>query len=379
MTYSKYLPVNWIDGMRINKDHFIASEYSLIDMIQRTAALGINAFNYGLLAPIENDARSLKITTEIDAREILHVRLNTCQAVTRGGIFIDIYHESGDRSNLNIAIPEASLDLSKTGEEQHYLVLTVDPFKRVPAGTADAEENPPRNPYTIPEYKLDLVPVTNVTPKIGNNFLVIGFVKITEKKPHLSESYIPPCAQVRSHPTLIDLHDRIDHFLVTLEKNSLEIINKVHTKRQKSTLSATVLNFNEHLLLALTRHVSEHKWIFIHQPPVFMLESLSRLARLIMNITDSYPDEYREEMINYYSDWCNLKQGEYEEILKKALNLSYIHENIKESIIPLIQFMDKFSLLYNTLIGLEYIGKPRELGVYIKEEIKTKRPLFTDD
>jgi hypothetical protein len=98
-----------------------------------------------------------------------------------------------------------------------------------------------------------------------------------------------------------------------------------------------------------------------------------------MNVTDSFPDEYREEMINYYSDWCNLKQGEFEEILKKALAFEYVHENIKETIIPLLKFMDMMSLLYKTLVGLEYIGKPRELGVYIKEEVKTKRPLFTDD
>jgi uncharacterized protein YbgA (DUF1722 family) len=380
MTYIKYHPVNWIDGMRINKDHFIASENALSDKIHRAAGYSLNDINYGILPPFSGIESSLKITTEIDARDILHVRLNTCQAITRGGIFIDIHQASGDQASFNLPILEASVDLQNPQFDNYYLVLTVDPFKRVPAGEADPEENPPRNPFAIPEYKLNLIPPVNInTYQIGVHFLVIGHLKIVEKKAQLTDEYIPPCSQVRSHPALIDLHDRITNFLIMMEKNTLEVIGKIHLKRQKSTLSATVLDFNENLLVFLSHQVSEHKWILIHQPPVYMLESISRFSRLMMNLTESYPHEYKEEMINYYSDWCNLRQGEFEEMLTRALNAVYVHENIKETIIPLLKFMEVISFLYKTLSGLEYIGKPKELGVYIKEEIKTKRPLFTED
>jgi hypothetical protein len=380
MTYLKYHPVNWIDGMRINKDHFIASENALLERIQSAAGYSINNFNYGILPPYDDTETSLKITTEVDARNLLHARLNTCQAITRGGILIDILNVSGDHSEYSLPIIETTLDIQKPEFDSYFLVLTIDPFKRVPSGEADPDENPPRNPFISPEYKLNLIPTANIsTSKLGQHFLVIGLLNVTDNKVQLTEGYIPPCSNVRSHPALIDLHDQITNFLVNLEKGILEIIRKIHTKRQKSTLSGSVLDFNEKLLICLSKQIPEQKWILINCPPVFMLESLTHLARLIMNITESYSHENKEEMINYFSDWCNLRQGEFEEILLKSMNVRYIHENIQETIAPLLKFMKIISFLYETLRGLEYIGKPKELGVYIKEEVKTKRTFFAED
>lgn len=380
MTYLKYHPVNWIDGMRINKDHFIASENALLERIQWGAGSSINNFNYGILPPFDDGETSLKITTEVDARNILHARLNSCKAITRGGILIDILHVSGDHSEYNLPIIETTMDMQKPEFDSYFLVLTVDPFNRVPSGEADPDENPPRNPFVSPEYKLNLIPTVNIsTSKLGQHFLVIGIINIVENKAQLTEGYIPPCSNVRSHPALIDLHDQITNFLVNLEKGDLEIIRKIHTKRQKSTLSGSVLDFNEKLLVFLSKQIPEHKWILINMPPVFMLESLAHLARLIMNITESYSHEDKEEMINYFSDWCNLRQGEFEEMLMKTMNIKYIHENIQETIKPTLNFMKVISFLYETLRNLEYIGKPKELGVYIKEEVKTKRTFFAED
>jgi len=380
MTYSKYLPVNWIDGMRINKDHFIASENALAEQIQWAAGYTLSSINYGLLPPFEDMEDSLKITSEVDAKDIFHVRLNTCKAVTRGGIFIDIYQRSGDRAGLDLSLAEAILDLQKPASDSYYLVLTVDPFKRVPTGEANPDENPPRNPYVIPEYSLNLVVADSAdTSKLGRHYLVIGILKIADKKPQFVENYIPPCSQVRSHPALIDLHNQITNFLVNLERNSLEIISKIHTKRQKSTLSASVLDFNEKLLISLSRLIPEHKWIHLYLPPVYMLESIAHLARLIMNVTESCSHENKEEMINYFSDWCNLRQGEFEEMLMNAMNARYIHEDIRETIAPMLKFIEVITFLYDTLRGLEYIGKPKELGVYIKEEVKPKRTFFAED
>jgi len=380
MTYFKYHPVNWIDGMRINKDHFIASENALLERIQWAAGFAINNFNYGILPPYDDTETSLKITTEVDARNILHARLNSCKAITRGGIVIDILHVSGDHSEFNLPVIETTLDLQKSEFDSYFLVLTVDPFKRVPSGEANPDENPPRNPFVSSEYKLNLVPANNInTSRLGQHFLVIGFLTVVDNIARLAEGYIPPCSHVRSHTALIDLHDQITNFLVNLEKGALEIIRKIHTKRQKSTLSGSVLDFNEKLLIFLSKQITEHKWTLMQMPPVYMLESLAHLARLILNITESYSHENKEEMINYFSDWCNLRQGEFEEILMKSMNVRYIHENMQDTITPLLKFMKIISFLYETLRGLEYIGKPKELGVYIKEEVKTKRNFFAED
>ena len=42
--------VNWTDGMKLNKDHFIEHENWVLDGIRNTASLRLTEFNYGLLS-----------------------------------------------------------------------------------------------------------------------------------------------------------------------------------------------------------------------------------------------------------------------------------------------------------------------------------------
>jgi hypothetical protein len=43
------LPVNWMDGMKVNKEHFIATDNHVTRQIKSIYSSFINPFNYGLL------------------------------------------------------------------------------------------------------------------------------------------------------------------------------------------------------------------------------------------------------------------------------------------------------------------------------------------
>ena len=57
----QYRLTNWVDGMKIRKEHFVNSENALVDAVRDTAALSLNNFNFGLLSPAVGDKNLLKL------------------------------------------------------------------------------------------------------------------------------------------------------------------------------------------------------------------------------------------------------------------------------------------------------------------------------
>jgi predicted component of type VI protein secretion system len=47
--YRKHFPVNWIDGMKINKNHFIDQDNAWSDSLQEMSSLNVSPIQYGIL------------------------------------------------------------------------------------------------------------------------------------------------------------------------------------------------------------------------------------------------------------------------------------------------------------------------------------------
>lgn len=74
----KYFSVNWVDGMKITKDHFIGMENALLDNIRDSYALTLKDFNYGLLPAVSSDKLSLDLEILKRGGESLLIKLNSC-------------------------------------------------------------------------------------------------------------------------------------------------------------------------------------------------------------------------------------------------------------------------------------------------------------
>ena len=44
----KYHPNNWVDGMKVSKDHFKEEALAFIDLIRDSMNIRLNDFNFGL-------------------------------------------------------------------------------------------------------------------------------------------------------------------------------------------------------------------------------------------------------------------------------------------------------------------------------------------
>ena len=370
----KYNHVNWVDGMKINKNHFIGLENAIRDQIKDTHGCWLNDKNYGLLPSSNDPDDSLKIVMTIDNQKTLRVRIFKCRALTPGGARIEIVEGGPDLQGFSVPFPENTFALSANGNETIvYVALSVDPFARIPLGNANPAEEPPRYPFVTAGYQVHIIPEEQLIKKeIGPCFLLIGMIRIADQKPELIREYIPPCTTVQSAAILIRIHAETDKFFGQLELDLLKILNKISEKEQTNVLARVVAHLSENMLYFLSTGILEFRWKIIDQPPLFMFEFIARLARVIKNTIDSNSGEAKEELLNYFTDWCNLKQGDFEKTLLNAINFQYDHSNSYSTVLVMMKFTDVIATLFNKLSILEYIGKKKDTNIFVKEQTGKK-------
>jgi hypothetical protein len=370
----KYNHVNWVDGMKINKNHFVSIENVGIDMIKDAIACGLNEYNYGLLPSYNEKGSPLKIVMTIDNQKTLRVKIFECRAITPGGARIEIIENGSDVQGFVVPFPENSYELTESNEDRIlFVALAVDPFSRVPFGNADPSEEPPRYPFSLPAYRVHIIPETQLTnQEMGPCFLLIGKIKIADQRPELIKEYIPPCATVQSFNMLVRAHAEFDKFFGQMELDVLKILNKINEKEQSNVLARVVAHLSENMLYFLSTGILEFRWKIINQPPLFMFEYIARLARLIKNTIDSNAGEAKEDLLNYFTDWCNLKQGEFEKTLINTVNFQYDHSNSYNTLVSMMNFTDVIATLFNKLSILEYIGKKKDTNIFVKEQTGKK-------
>ncbi len=368
---SYYLPVNWVDGMKVNKNHFIEEQHARVQAQTLAAGVHVNNINYGLLPAIASNHVPLKMYINYDNQQQVTVNLISCRAVTPGGYVINI-EQADNNESLSEKIDGLSVPFEelKIKSEIYYIILAVNPYKRIPTGNASEEEIPARIPYTLPQYNLSLLSQEEFQyKKIGLYHLVIGKFFIKEQNIQVDENYIPACVTSNSHPDLIDIFAGMEAFISKMEMYCTQILQKIIQKKQQNELAQIVQRICENLLQYTNTHAMIYRWSMLHQPPLHMLSVIASMARVLKNSLDQYLGSGKEELINYFMEWCDLKQGELENLITNLTNHKYVHENINDTVELTASFTKSISTLFHNLSRLEYIGKKKEANIFVKEEV----------
>jgi hypothetical protein len=212
----KHFPVNWIDGMKINKKHFIDLQDNMEDLLRDTRTMGINYLNYGLLStPL---TRPFQYSISIDAHKELSVTIKFLKAVTPGGGRIEITDYTGEFAER---IELKDFDFR---ENNYFLLLNINPFQRIPSGEQNMEEVPPRFPNALPYCFLTSVLETEVTQNnIGALQFPLAKFRTTADSYEILTDYIPPCLMVNSHPSLLMLFENYETFFKQMEFNAVQV------------------------------------------------------------------------------------------------------------------------------------------------------------
>ncbi|HTN45463.1 MAG TPA: hypothetical protein VL098_03890 [Flavipsychrobacter sp.] len=363
----KYFPVNWIDGMKINKNHFIAQDNAWNNALADTAALNLSPVHFGVLPASVAGEDNFSVSISVDNQGTLRASVRSCQAVTSGGVRISL--PSSAESNSD-GVPAASFDFKVSGSEAVYwIVLTANPFERIPAGSPDVSEDPPRYPNVIPSYKLQVISASQYGQFAGNPYaLTVGKVRVNGNDIRVDEEYIPPTYSVSANPDLLALHGELDHYLSTLELRSTQIVQKIFKKSQQNDLSELVMFLCDRVMLFIGQTITDFRWSAVHDTPAKLFSSIAGLSRVMKNTIDLRIGSGKEELMNYLSEWCDLNQGELENLFTTVANMRYDNNDINSNIGDTVRFVKVTGKLFDTLANLEFIGKRKDSGIFVKEE-----------
>ena len=356
--------------MKINKSHFVEQDNAWIDSLHEMVSLVTSPVRYGVLPTSTAGENTFNVKISLDNQEALRVSVPACQAVTLGGIRISIpaFSTGSQPDTGNILNAVFPFSAAKS-ESAWWVFLFVNPFEKQPAGSPDLTENPPRLPFVLPTYSLQLVSGSNYREFANHPYAMpVGKISVNGNDIRIEDDYLPPCISLIAHPDLISLHGELDRYFADIELFCSQIVQKIYVKKQQNEISELVMFLCDRVMLYLGQAISTMRWKMIYEPPVELFMSIATLARIMKNTIDLRIGSGKDELMNYLSEWCELKQGELETMLSRMANAGFDNNDINKNIQQIVVFVKITSRLFETLSKLEFIGKKKESGVFVKEE-----------
>ncbi|OEK09816.1 hypothetical protein A8C32_09910 [Flavivirga aquatica] len=358
--------INWTDGVKINKDHFIESDFHNLDAMQDYAAIHLTTYNYGLLGAHTGHNESIKLSVDVNTEERLVVRLKYCNAITKKGCRVlfnsDMY--GGDEPTATIE----SKNIDVNSNLDFLVVLSINPFKYVPVGEPDPESIPLHHPYALPKIDLHIMSKSQFnTSFLEKHYLMVGKIQWKNGAFVIDESYLPPISKIKYHTTLLAFHEKVSDVLVNLRNHSLVINNKNRHKFQNNKLAKNTFK----LCLKVMDYVSDYIFKYTQtgeeKPPIFLVQSISVLGNYISTELAILEEEDREKLLQYYYEWIDIKPSVFEAMIGDVINLDYDHLDINEAIVKLDYFMTILERLWKKMSDLEYIGMRKD-NIVISED-----------
>ncbi len=360
------LSVNWTDGMKINKNHFIQTEQYFNQQIHDSIGIQLCPYNYGLLPVLPaNTIRNLDLVLTANELSLLQ-----CQAVTLSGCRINISEAIARASGANLQMPLAKIS---TKENQvWYVLISLNPNKRLPYGAPNPEETPIRHPDSIAQYCLEVLPVkqTNV-PNISANHLVVGKLSWEQGafKLATAEAFIPPCTSVQSNAVLKQKYKEWHQAIGQLEAYSQRVISKLIHDKSGNSLKKNTCHIAKTVAYYIAHTFDNYNCLVPQQAPIHLVIYFMRLARIFKACLLTI--EEKEELLTYYSKWLTQsKYGEFEVLLAALCQKKYDHNNIAELVNMIDTFLKIIVPLFEKFTTLDFLKKGEKSFVITKHEVK---------
>lgn len=354
----KKFAVNWTDGMKISERHFVAHDDFLLDTVRDANSLRCNSFNYGLLPIKLSDGIEETIFNVYNtATNDIQIVIKQCSALTAAGYRIEL---SDYTTNVNMGLNEAITKEENT-QEAYYILISSNPFDRIPFGDIDSAEIPPRHPFTQTKYTIELLSEAILKGgSAGGNYLIIGKVNVNGNLAEADRNFIPPCTNIYSHPKLLSYYRSFAKSMGNLQQYALVINQKVVKTTQNSSLAINVKILCNTILNHIASVYFNFRNIVPQQPPIYMIEAFSSLALKVYYSTELLLPGELEEMLNYSFEWSEVAPHTLLNQLAFVSEINYDHNDCGDHLIQIQQLLNSLETIFNKLSSLDYIGQRKE-------------------
>jgi hypothetical protein len=366
MAENRHMAVNWIDGMKIARQHFIETDNYHTGQVRKAQAIFQTPLNYGLFS--KDNRESLEMQVLGDASLQIRIRIEQCNAITPDGSLLEV--TAADQVKLDTSLKNITNEYHFAPGKNIglYIILSVNLFERQQAGNVLDTELPVRHPYTTPTYRIDLTPIDLINKGQWTGAgLIVGKIEYTNAELRVAHDFIPACRTVVSHKSLREWYNRFGVYLNDIETYSFRILQKIKTKSQKSTLSDSVQMLVERLVNAFSIANVSYQRLLPHQEPINMVVCLIQIVQSIRAALECLTDREKEELLGYLGEWADDTPGSLEKQIIGVIQVDYNHNDIVPCIKTLDNFYNLWAALFLKLSQLEFIGKRKGQQVFIIE------------
>lgn len=361
------MAVNWVDGMKISRQHFVETDDYHTDQVRKAQAVFQTPLNYGLL--LSNDGtESLQMQVLGDASQQIRVKIDHFSGIAPDGSLLEVAEKDELRLDTSLAQILEQYRLPAAQSLEIYIVINVSLFERQQVGTPLDSEIPIRHPHTLPFYKISLVPSELInTEQWSGAGLIIGKIEYNNSELRVMHDFIPACRMVKSHKGLRDWYNKFGGYLNDIEMYSFRIMQKIKTKSQKSTLSDSVQMLVERLVnVFATANVSYQRQVPF-EPPINMVVCLIQVVQSIRTSLECLTDREKEELLGYLGEWADDSPGSLEKKILSVIQVPYNHNEMLLCLRIMDSFYSMWTALFLKLSQLEFIGKRKGQQVFIIE------------
>lgn len=364
-----HLPINWTDGVKLTKDHFINNYFNFITIVSDYNKVSLNNFNYGCIEPAGE--KSIDIDIKIEGGQLV-AYLKKCHVIAKNGHLIYF-----DQSIYGTKLPEVSMDandLDRNSFEHYYVIVSINPYKLIPVGIPDPEMIPLHHPHVLPEIKLHII-----NQKDANDNFLEGYFLIAKKIAFQNgtfienDKYIAPVVKTKNNEILNQFITRVNNELYLLNDFSIKIHKKNAHNSANNKLVTNTFSLCSKIIDYYAQQSFYLKSIATEEPPVYMFDRIIVLANELLSALILMDDKEKEMLLQYYYEWIDVKPSELLSALFEAKNAVYDHNDITQTLEKLNQFLGVLKRLWQKLSELEYIGLRKE-NIVISEETKTLPP-----
>ncbi len=342
--------------MLITKEHLRSNDMAVQAAIYDSARLVLNKHNYGLVPADDGISSSIKLNFQAETIEV-----SACRGVTPGGIRIE-WQASVDYEPIKLSVLNYRNLLDEGG--YYFVVLKVKPFQYVETGEINSSENTQRRPYLMIKPELDLVRFSGVLSDAYSFPIFRVFVENRTIQPDYS--YIPPMVFIHGDLRL-KYYEDMGRMFTNILNTALQLVRKISGMSNRSQIAVNLHHIAEKIIVYGTGSIDYYNLIAIEQPPIYFINVLIGLIRVLRWGFEAIPEQNSQRLFNYMSHYAgggrsknystpmiDVNQVVVNNYIDSVLGTQYEHNNISLLVDGIKDCLDFWDTILSKLLQWDY-------------------------